>query len=282
MHKSIVKSRFGMPKIISVWFSIFLCIYSLSGCKFIINLFAFYPDTRSVLTQDQLPDNVREIFIETDDQIKIQSYFIPHKTSDHVLIYFHGNAGNIGGRMADLLTLNRMSINILGVGYRGYGKSQGKPSEEGIYLDGKASLKYATEQLGFPLKKVILFGRSIGTAVAINTAQHQNISGLILITPLTSGKEHASTSILVLISPLAGDSFNNINKIGHIQCPLLVIHGTKDRVIPFSMGEKIYHKALVKKQFIKIEGAGHNNLSTAFKNEYWPPINNFLMALRSK
>jgi len=272
--------RFSNLKIIFVWISIFLFTSTLLGCKFIINQFAFHPDTRRVLTKNQLPDHVRELFVETEDQIKIQSYFIPNKGSDQILIYFHGNAGNIGGRLRDLLTLNRMGINVLGVGYRGYGKSQGQPSEEGIYLDGKASLEYAAQELGFPLNKVILFGRSIGTTVAINTAQYKNISGLILITPLTSGKEHAKASGLSAISSLAGNSFNNISKIPTIKCPLLVIHGTKDRVIPFAMGKKIDNKATGKKQFIRIEGAGHNNLSTAFKNEYWLPINNFIMDLQ--
>ena len=271
-----------MKKIFEFLLLIFLCTLLLSGCKFLINKFAFYPDTKRVLTKEQLPDNVQELFIETDDHIKIQSYFIPNEVSSQILIYFHGNAGNICQRLPDLLKLNELGVNVLGVSYRGYGKSQGNPSEEGIYLDGKAALKYATGQLGFSITNVILFGRSIGTTVAVNTAQNNDISGLILVTPLTSGKAHAKANGLWAFSSLAGNSFNNINKISNIKCPLLVIHGTNDRVISFEMGEEVYNKAEVKKEFVKIEGAGHNNLSNSFKNEYWPPIIHFMKGLNLK
>lgn len=255
------------------------CLTSFLGCKFIINKFAFYPDNKNIIPKDKLPVVVQDIFIETEDKIKIQCYFIPHKTSDKILIFFHGNAGNISHRLPDIIQFHSFGINILAVSYRGYGKSQGKPSEAGIYLDGKAAFDYATEKLGFHNRKIIIFGRSIGTTVAINTACNKNISGLILVSPLTSGKEHAKGSGLNSVSSIAGNSFNNISKISNIKCPLLVIHGTKDRVIPFSMGKAIYNKATVKKQFITIEDGGHNNLSNAYNKEYWQPINEFIKQL---
>lgn len=250
----------------------FLSILILHGCKPVVNKMAFHPDNENVLSTDQLPSNVQEIFIETEDQVKIQSYFIPNKSSDKILIYFHGNAGNICHRLPDLMQISSFGINVLGISYRGYGKSQGKPSEKGIYIDGKATLNYATQRLGFSINNVTLLGRSIGTTVAINTSQNLNIGGLILVTPLTSGKDHAKAAGLGFISSLAGNSFNNIDKIVNVSCPILIIHGTQDNVIPFEMGKRIYNKAKTKKQFVKIEGADHNNLSTKYKERYWPPI----------
>ncbi len=258
----------------------FLTILIFPGCKPVVNKLAFYPDTKNVLSTDQLPANVQEVFIETEDHIKIQSYFIPNKSSEKILIYFHGNAGNICHRLSDLMQISSFGINVLGVGYRGYGKSQGKPSENGIYLDGKAALNYATQKLCFPTGNIIILGRSIGTAVAINTSQKTNICGLILVTPLTSGEDHAKAQGLGFVSFLAGKSFDNIGKIINVSCPILIIHGTQDNVIPFEMGKKIYNKAKTKKQFVKIEGANHNNLSTKYKKSYWPAIYEFITLIR--
>ena len=215
----------------------------LNGCKSVVNKMAFHPDVENVLSTDQLPLNVKEIFIETKDNLKIQSYFIPNSSSDKVLIYFHGNAGNICHRLPDLMQISSFGINVLGVGYRGYGKSQGVPSEEGLYIDGKSSLRYVTDQLGFSLNNVIVLGRSIGSTVAINTAQNLNINGLILVAPLTSGRDHANATGLGAVSFLAGNAFDNKSKIKNILCPVLIIHGTRDQVIPFDMGKKIYEMA---------------------------------------
>jgi fermentation-respiration switch protein FrsA (DUF1100 family) len=260
----------------AILFVAFFGMLILNGCEPLINMMAFHPDNKNVLPLDQIPSNVKEIFIETEDKIKIQSYFIPHPASDKILIYFHGNAGNICHRLPDLLQISSFGINVLGAGYRGYGKSEGKPSEKGIYLDGKAALNYSTQRLGFPLNNVIILGRSIGTTVAINTSQYLNIGGLILVTPLTSGKNHAKASGLGFVSSLAGNSFNNIEKIVNVSCPVLIIHGTHDNVIPFKMGKQIFNKSKTEKQFVKIEGADHNNLSTDYKERYWPPIFEFM------
>ncbi len=253
-----------------------LSILTITGCKPVINAIAFHPDTKNVIPVDKLPQNVQEVFINTTDNIKIQSYFIPNKTSEKLIIYFHGNAGNIGHRLYDLKQLNSFSYNVLGVGYRGYGKSQGKPSEAGIYIDGKSALKYATDSLGFKLNNIYVFGRSIGTTVAINTSQNITLKGLILVSPLTSGKAQARTTGLRPFASLAGNSFNNINKIKNITCPLLVIHGTQDNIIPFSMGKSIFDEAESKKELITISGGNHNNLSTKYAKEYWAAVYNFL------
>jgi uncharacterized protein len=252
-------------------------ILMMTGCKSIVNKMAFHPDTTTVISSDKLPENVEELYIDTIDNIKIQSYWIPNKSSDKILIYFHGNAGNISQRLPDLMQLSSFGVNVLGVGYRGYGNSQGKPSEQGIYIDGKSALNYVMEKLDFQVENIFILGRSIGAAVAIKTVQNMNISGLILVAPLTSGKGLAKASNLGFISFLAGNSFDNISRISNITSPLLVIHGTDDNVIPFEMGKTVFHEAKVIKKFIEIEGANHNNLSTTYKSRYWAPIHDFIM-----
>ena len=249
---------------------------ALLGCKSIVNHFAFYPDKADVIPSDQLPDDIKEIVVETDDRISIYGLYLASEASDKILIYFHGNAGNIYHRIPALIRLHNAGLNVLGVSYRGYGKSGGAPSEEGIYADGEAMYSYVTEELGFKPQNVILFGRSVGSTVAVNLAQQHEAAGLILITPLTSAKAVARVSGLSLIAPLAGDAFNNLKKIRKISMSLLVIQGSDDRVIPFSMGKELYEHAPGEKRFVAIKGAGHNNIDSQYAQSYWPPILKFL------
>lgn len=257
-----------------------ICILSFqlffTGCDPIINIMAFHPDSSDVIAVEHLPKSVKEVFLETEDNLKLQSYYLPDKQSDLILIYFHGNAGNIGHRIYDLMKINSLGMNVLGISYRGYGKSEGKPDEAGIYIDGKTAVLYSNKTLGFPMSKIYILGRSIGTTVAVNSAQNIDIGGLILVSPLLNGRAQAKASGLGYVAFLAGDSFNNSDKIENVKSPVLIIHGTADRVIPFSMGEVLFNRVKTQKQFIKIDGANHNDLSTQFYNVYWSSIDTFI------
>ncbi len=263
-------------KTISTFTVLILLGSATLGCKPIVAEFAFYPDNENVIPTNQLPHGIEEITISTADKVKITSLYLPSAESDKLLIYFHGNAGNIYHRIPSLLQLQNAGINVIGVSYRGYGKSNGDPNEEGVYQDGKAIFQYTVEQMGFSKENIIIFGRSIGTAVAINTAQNEKIRGVILVTPMTDGKDQAKAAGLGPISSWAGNSFDNISKVGNIESPLLVIHGTNDRVVPYSMGKAIFNRAKSKKEFVRIKGANHNNLQDAYGKEYWPPIIEFI------
>jgi fermentation-respiration switch protein FrsA (DUF1100 family) len=255
------------------------CLTSMFGCNLVVNKFAFVPDSKNIIPSEQLPDNVDEFFIMTEDKKKLHSYYIAAPESAYILVYFHGNAGNLCHRLSDLEKIHSFGVNVLIISYRGYGKSQGSPDEKGIYLDGEAAFKYVKEGLGFSEDKVIIFGRSLGTTVGINTCMGKTIAGLILITPLTSGRAHAIKSGFGPFSLLAGKSFNNIAKIQAVKCPLLIIHGTADQVIPFEMGKEIFNKAEVEKEFVMIKGGGHNNISTIHEKEYWSTVERFIRKL---
>ncbi len=269
-----------MPKSTLLIMLLLISAVVLSGCDAVVNYFAFHPDNVNVLPAEQLPDGVEEFSVTTSDQVTIRALYLPLAGSDKVLIYFHGNAGNIYHRIPDLIQLRKAGVNVVGVSYRGYGNSEGAPSEAGVYQDGVAVYRYVTEKLGFPAKNVIVMGRSIGTAVALYLAQYNEIGGLILVTPLTSGKATAEASGLGFMSSIAGNSFDNLARVEHVKVPLLVIHGTEDRIIPFSMGREIYGSARTRKQFVKIEGAGHNNLQRSYGRAYWPPIADFINRLK--
>jgi len=257
-----------------------VCLVIFLGCDSLVNRLSFFPDTTFLIPVDELPPSVREVFIRAPDGIRLQCYHIPRSGSERILIYFHGNAGNVGHRLPDLLRLSSYGIHILALSYRGYGKSEGKPSEKGIYLDGKTAVAYAAEDLGFLREQIVLMGRSIGASVAVDAAQHMDLAGLILVTPLTTGKDYARSHGFGPISALAGKSFDNMAKMPDIRCPSLIVHGTRDRVIPFDMGRRIYDSANVDKTFVPIEGADHNNLSD--ESEYWEAISGFVGAAASR
>jgi hypothetical protein len=252
------------------------CISGGAGCDNIVNEFAFFPDTRNNLSTEQLPRGVEEIFIPAADDIRLQAYYLARPDSPTLLILFHGNAGNISYRLEDILRLQKCGAGVLAVSYRGYGKSSGTPSEQGLYADGAAALAYAVQDLGYDLDRIIILGRSIGTTVAVHTAMDQDIAGLILVTPLTSAKEHAKAHGMGLLAFLAGDAFDNFSKITRIRSPLLVIHGTRDEILPFAMGKAIFDRATTRKQFVVIENGGHNNLSHVRPDLYWGAIRTFI------
>lgn len=252
------------------------------GCRWFVNLYAFHPDRHDVPAPGSLPAGVEEVFLPTADGENLQCYWIAQKNAKQTLIYFHGNAGNISHRIPDLLTLADLGPNVLGVGYRGYGKSTGKPSENGLYMDGRAALDHVKRVQGFSPGQVIVMGRSIGSTVAVDLARHEAFAGLILVTPMTTGKAMGKYHGFGFLSALAGDAFNNLSKIADIRSPLLILHGTTDNIVPMAMGEQLHARAPAPKSFVAVQGAGHNDISiggVGGVNLYWKAIGQWIHSL---
>jgi fermentation-respiration switch protein FrsA (DUF1100 family) len=246
------------------------------NCRFLINKMAFFPDRFDIPAVDRLPKGVDQVHIKTSDGERLQCYWIPRSDSRRVLIYFHGNAGNISHRLPDLLNLAQMNLNVLGVGYRGYGTSTGSPCEAGIYQDGHAALRFITSEKAFDPGQIYLLGRSIGSTVAVEIAQKQALAGVILVTPLTTARAVAKANGFGIFSALAGDAFNNSGKIQQLSAPLLIVHGTRDEIIPFRLGRELFDQAPAPKEFVAIEDAGHNDISFAASGRYWNAIEEWI------
>jgi pimeloyl-ACP methyl ester carboxylesterase len=244
----------------------------------IIHGCAFHPDRRDIPATDQLPAGIKEIYISTEDGERLQCYWLARPPSRWVLIYFMSNTGNIAQRIPDLMHLADLGLNVLGAGYRGFGKSTGRPSERGIYLDGRTEL-YAMLQRGFKKAQVILMGRSLGSAVAVEIAQDQAIGGLILVAPLTSGKAMALAHGFGPLAYFIGDAYDNLDRISHIRCPLLIVHGTEDEGAPMDMGRQLYAAAPAPKRFVAIRGAHHSDISRFAPDQYWGAIRDFIAGL---
>jgi fermentation-respiration switch protein FrsA (DUF1100 family) len=162
------------------------------------------------------------------------------------------------------------------VSYRGYSKSEGRPSEKGVYVDAESSLQFLKNHYSYKTEDIYVIGRSLGTAVSVNLCQNKNIKKLILITPMSSGNDLANAMGVGFLKPFAGDPFDSYSKINNISSEILFIHGTADEVIPYSQGKKLFNQFKGNKTFVTIPMGHHNDLEITDSKLYWESIRDFL------
>lgn len=200
-------------------------------------------------------DNVE---FKAADGTQLHGWYIPNRESDRVLLFFHGNAGNISHRGESIEIFHRLGLNIFIFDYRGYGQSEGKPSEPGLYADARAAWLYITESKGFKKENIIIFGRSLGGAVAAELAAEVQPGSLILESTFSSAKEMAYEVMPVMsrLVPLRFE-FKTAEHIRQVTSPLLVVHSPRDEIIPYPLGEKVFQAANEPRSFFKLQG-DHN------------------------
>jgi fermentation-respiration switch protein FrsA (DUF1100 family) len=218
----------------------------------------FFPIKDLVETPEDWGLEYENVTLKTKDDIKLHGWFIPRQGATRTLLFFHGNAGNISHRRESVMIFHQLGLNVFIFDYRGYGNSQGKPSESGLFSDAMAAWHYLEHEKGLARQQVIIFGRSLGGSVAANLAATMQPRGLILESTFSSAKDMAKVifPILSRIIPLRFE-FNTVERIKHVTSPLLVVHSTEDDIIPFKLGEKVYRAANQPKYLIKIHG-DHN------------------------
>ena len=193
---------------------------------------------------DKISVDIEKVKIQTSDNIELLGWYHEKNLTDYkTLVYFHGNAGSLENRIHKLNHFQDMNINFLIIAWRGFNGNKGKPSERGLYVDGKSAIDWLIKK-GVDEKNLILYGESLGTGVATHLAQNKNYAGVILETPFTSMVDAAKNFYpYVPINLLLKDKFENFKKVKNINAPILVMHGEVDQIVPFSMGKKIYEIA---------------------------------------
>ncbi len=193
---------------------------------------------------DNISVAIQKVKISTPDNIELVGWY--HKKdlkNFKTLVFFHGNAGSLENRIYKLNHFQDMDINFLIIAWRGFSGNNGKPSEEGLYLDGKSAIDWLINN-GVNEKNLVLYGESLGTGVATHLAQNKNFAGVILETPFTSMIDTAKKFYpYIPVKLLLKDKFENYKKIKNINSPILIMHGEKDQIVPYSMGKKIYEIA---------------------------------------
>lgn len=206
--------------------------------------------------------NIHAITFSTEDGITLTSWFKKPETDEPVILYFHGNAGHLGDRSEKYQRFADAGFGLLALSYRGYGTSQGKPSEKGLYHDARAAINYLASQ-NIPSKQIILYGESLGSGVAVQMATEYDIRAIVLEAPYTSVANRAQELYpYVPAKWLLKDKFNSIKKIKQVNAPLLIFHGKMDNVIPFRHGMTLFDAANTPKEKITFDHTGHTDFDS--------------------
>lgn len=229
------------------------------------NSMIFQPPPSSYQNTDQI------IKLETANGATIAATFLPNDKTHYTILYSHGNAIDLGQLYPILEEIRAMGFSVFAYDYRGYGLSSGSPSEENTYRDIDAAYHYLIKQLQIKPKNIIALGQSLGGAVSAHLASREPLGGLILESSFITAYR-----VLTWVPLLPFDQFETIKNITQIQCPVLIIHGKQDRVIPFWHGQKLFDQANKPKQKFWAESAGHNNLMHVSGKAYQQALHEFI------
>jgi len=247
MKPSLIKNK--IFKNFGVYFLQF--ILTIFAIYFLVLVFLYfyqrnllYHPNENNYSGDKISVDIEKVKIQTADNIELLGWYHKKNLKDYkTLVYFHGNAGSLENRIHKLNHFQDMNVNFLIIAWRGFNGNKGKPSERGLYVDGKSAIDWLKKK-GVDEKNLILYGESLGTGVATHLAQNKNYAGVILETPFTSMVDAAKNFYpYIPINLLLKDKFENFKKVKNINTPILVMHGEVDQIVPFSMGKKIYEIA---------------------------------------
>ena len=223
---------------------------------------------------------VEDRFFSAEDGVRLHGWWIRRVDGgddDPVLLFFHGNAGNLSHRAEMLFELaTRVPARVFVVGYRGYGRSEGRPSEDGLYRDARAAWRHLTGEGGVPPDRIVIFGKSLGGAVAIDLATEVEPAGLMIESSFSSIPDMAGKHYPFVPKFMIRTRMNSLAKISTISCPKLFIHSKADRVVPYALGRKLYEAAPEPKRFHEILGAGHNETWLVGGNAYFEALSGFV------
>ncbi len=238
----------------------------------------FYPIEDFSMLPSQVGLTYEDVEIKIDESVTIHGWFFPSddSTNSKVVLLCHGNAGNISNRLETAKYLHDLGVAVFMFDYREYGKSTGQATEEGVYLDGVASFNWLTESKKYNDQDIVIFGRSLGGAVAIELAGRVHSGGLVVESSFTTvGDLGQKLFPFFPIKSLIRYSFNSVEKIAKLHVRKLITHSPDDELIPFAMGEKLFAVAAEPKQFVRLSG-GHNSRTYFEDSEYKSALNELI------
>lgn len=250
-----------------------LLIYSLVGvwAYFYSDRLIFLPPPPSYTHTPDL------IGLPIANAVEVTALYLPNPQAQYTILYSHGNAEDLGEIRFRLEELRDLGFSVFAYDYPGYGSSGGKPSEKAAYQAINAAYDYLTQQLNILPNQVIIYGRSVGGGPSVDLASRQEAGGLVI--------ESSFTTIFRVVTRIPiypFDKFSSLTKIKAVHCPVLVMHGTTDRVIPFSHGQKLYQSANEPKMAFWVEGAGHTNLLQVAAERYVQTLMKFVQLLATQ
>jgi fermentation-respiration switch protein FrsA (DUF1100 family) len=243
-----------------------------------------YPDGYWEINGDARREGVvvEDCYFQTEDGLTLHGWYATRAQTDRVLLWFHGNAGNLSYRFDMMLRLLDLPVSIFIIDYRGYGKSEGRPSEKGLYLDARAAWDYLTRKRGLLEEQLVIFGKSLGGVAAIDLATRVRAAGLIVQSGFTSAKDMAARLLPFLPAMLLRTKMDSISKIGRVACPKLFIHSRADEIVPFELGWRLFEAAPEPKWFYEVVGAPHNSTYIVGGRGYIDALGRFLDSISAR
>jgi fermentation-respiration switch protein FrsA (DUF1100 family) len=241
-------------------------------------LFVFHPEPwveRDWARASRLP--LEDVWFSAEDGTRLFGWYVAARRPSAVMLWCHGNAGNIIHRLENLMALYDTGLSVFLFDYRGYGRSEGTPSEQGLYQDARAAYEYLTDVRRIDPAQLVVFGRSLGASVAGQIAGERKIAGLILESAFPSVAAMAKSQFNGLPAHwLLSSRFPLIERMKSIHVPLLMIHGDQDTIVPFPLGEQVFQAASNPKSFYVVKGADHNNLPFVGGAPYFWKLKQFI------
>lgn len=215
----------------------------------------YHPTKELTATPASVGLKYEKVQFSTIDDVNLHGWFVPADSSAPTVLYFHGNAGNISGRLETLQLLNLLGVNVLIFDYRGYGQSEGKPTEEGTYRDVTAAWKYLTNEKGMSSHQIVIMGRSLGGSIAAWLAARENAGAVVIESTFTSATDLGSDLYPWLpVRRMLKYHYPTLDYIHKIEEPLFMAHSRDDQVVPFHHGEQLFEEAKAPKRFIELQG----------------------------
>jgi fermentation-respiration switch protein FrsA (DUF1100 family) len=244
--------------------------------------FLFFPESHIYYTPDQFGLMYEDIFYQTEDGETINAWYVPTSPDAPVVIFCHGNAGNISHRLPNIRLLSSWGVSTFIFDYRGFGQSTGEITEEGMYLDALGAYRFLTEDRGIDSERLVPFGRSMGGPVAVDLAARIDPPCLVVESTFTRLSELVKSVYpdMGLETQLTME-FNAEEKIEKVGCPVLFIHGDMDDIVDYRLGRALFEKAGEPKRFYTISGAMHNDTFDVGGEEYFSTLAGFVMEYMS-
>ena len=238
--------------------------------------YVFFPERELWWWPEDYGLKYEEVWFRASDGVLLYGWWIPG--GRFVLLFAHGNGGNISHRADIAAKFYAEGFSVFLFDYRGYGKSEGEPTEKGTYKDAEGALEYLRKEVGIPISRIVPVGESLGGAVVVDVCTRYDFRAAVLISPSTRFSEVMSH--LYPDRPL-DEKFDGIydssRKISKIHSPVLIVHGDRDDLVPFKQGKALFEKANVPKAFYRVRGAGHNDIYEMGGKELFKRIKEFVM-----
>ncbi len=242
----------------------------------LVDSMVFQPQQGQQVVPAKLGIEAEAVWLEPEPGLRIHAFWLESPGATRALLFLHGNAGNASHRLPNAQALVRLGTHVLLLDYRGYGLSEGRPSEAGVYADARAGLDHLLGPRGLDARRVVLFGRSLGGAVAVDLARGRELGGVVLESTFSSASDVARGLFGAPGAWLASGSYASDRKIGQLRAPLLMFHGDRDQIIDIALGRRLFEAAPEPKSFERIMDAGHNDTMQVGGRAYFQRIGAFL------